>query len=509
MRTKYWLLSILPILGLSFLLPELMAASTEPKWEVIKGPVSVTLRAVYFADEQTVFAVGNSATIIVSTDAGKSWSSLTSGSNAILRGVHFIDAQRGWVCGDGDSSAPKVGNFGHYLQSLSDKQGTCLITSDVGKNWQNVLVDTNFYLPSIWMASATVGHICHTGGSGHLDGSSIITNDGGNTWVMTYISPNGSRQLTRVFRALNDSCWISAQEGWAVGSPVSVSYGTPAPTDPLYTQQTARIIYTSNGGTKWAPQSSSAGSKELYSVWFVDKNFGCAVGSGGEILFTSDGGTNWKKPSGSVTTQALCAVCFIDNKNGWTVGAGGVIFKTSTGGDKWESQTSPVKETLYGLHFNKTGQTGIAVGTKGTIIRFTTNINDPSPPPPPPPGTEQEVAGSSGGEFLGADAFTKPVGRCFIAGTVYGSPNHPNVITLRKFRDNYLLTNPVGKYAVEEYYRLGPSVAENLKYFPTLSSAVRLALTPIYAIRYPIALMLGVLLLLLAGFWFTKARRFR
>lgn len=120
-----------------------------------------------------------------------------------------------------------------------------------------------------------------------------------------------------------------------------------------------------------------------------------------------------------------------------------------------------------------------------TVSQFTTEV-DPL-----------FVSGSSGGVLFGADAFTKPLGQCFIATAVYGSPTHPNVVTLKRFRDNHLSTNLTGKYLVRWYYRISPPVAEHLKHSPLQASAVRLALTPIvYAIKYPVSI---ITLLILIG----------
>ncbi|MDI6787028.1 MAG: SBBP repeat-containing protein [Planctomycetota bacterium] len=97
-------------------------------------------------------------------------------------------------------------------------------------------------------------------------------------------------------------------------------------------------------------------------------------------------------------------------------------------------------------------------------------------------GTEPDpllTSGSSGGPLFGEEAFTKPLGTCFIATAVYGSETHPDVLVLRNFRDNYLLTNKPGKAFVKLYYRFSPPVAERLKQSPTLSAMSRVLLTPI------------------------------
>jgi len=50
-------------------------------------------------------------------------------------------------------------------------------------------------------------------------------------------------------------------------------------------------------------------------------------------------------------------------------------------------------------------------------------------------------------------------GGCFIATSVYGDYDHPIVIDLRKFRDNWLGKREKGKKFIRWYYQKGPTLA--------------------------------------------------
>jgi chitodextrinase len=71
---------------------------------------------------------------------------------------------------------------------------------------------------------------------------------------------------------------------------------------------------------------------------------------------------------------------------------------------------------------------------------------------------------------------------CFIATAAYGSPMATDVRYLRAFRDQYLLTNKFGQWFVEQYYRLSPPLADELRAHDGWRAVVRLALSPLVAL---------------------------
>jgi len=71
--------------------------------------------------------------------------------------------------------------------------------------------------------------------------------------------------------------------------------------------------------------------------------------------------------------------------------------------------------------------------------------------------------------------------RCFIATAAYGTPMAEEIEILREFRDEYLLTSPVGKALVGLYYRVSPPIAEFITEHPSLKPIVRAGLLPAVA----------------------------
>jgi hypothetical protein len=68
---------------------------------------------------------------------------------------------------------------------------------------------------------------------------------------------------------------------------------------------------------------------------------------------------------------------------------------------------------------------------------------------------------------------------CLIATAAYGTPMASEVRILRVFRNEYLLTNPIGEGFVNTYYKVSPDIALFIKEHPILKSIVRNALTPL------------------------------
>jgi len=73
-------------------------------------------------------------------------------------------------------------------------------------------------------------------------------------------------------------------------------------------------------------------------------------------------------------------------------------------------------------------------------------------------------------------------GGCFIATAAFGSINMDQVVTLRAFRDVYLLPNWIGAKFVELYYTYSPPVANFIRKREWLRTATRTSLMPLFII---------------------------
>ena len=76
---------------------------------------------------------------------------------------------------------------------------------------------------------------------------------------------------------------------------------------------------------------------------------------------------------------------------------------------------------------------------------------------------------------------------CFLATACYGSAVCPEVLILRRYRDEHLLSNRLGSWLVRVYYRLSPPVAVLLRRSPVLRYVVRVCIiAPVVQLLRPV-----------------------
>lgn len=66
---------------------------------------------------------------------------------------------------------------------------------------------------------------------------------------------------------------------------------------------------------------------------------------------------------------------------------------------------------------------------------------------------------------------------CFIATEVYGSPAHPSVMVLKRFRDRVLRKSSIGRFFIRTYYDWSPGLVERLHDMPRVKSWIRTLLS--------------------------------
>ena len=200
--------------------------------------------------------------------------------------------------------------------------------------WNNPLPQGNDLRAQSWI-DANHGWIVG------VSGTTLMTVDGGHSWVEQDAVGEGIRDLTGV-------SFINATTGWAVGVSASVQH-------------------TTDGGATWVAQTANTvpAARNFRSVSFFNANVGVAVGDAGAttstIQYTSDGGAHWRAAT-TACTASLTNVDMVSATTGWAVGAGGALVKTSDGGATWIVQQQLTTAGLTGVSFEPSGLVGYVVG---------------------------------------------------------------------------------------------------------------------------------------------------
>jgi photosystem II stability/assembly factor-like uncharacterized protein len=304
-----------------------LSVSAFAQWTLLyPAPTKCNLTSVYFADSNTGFAVGDSGTVLKTTDGGIIWSGLSTGTTDQLNSVYFTDPNTGYAAGD---------------------EGTILKTMDGGTTFTaSTPKYTDWDLASVYFANATIGYAVGTGAFYILK-----TMNGGTTWTVLEIGVSDSRLYSVYF--------TDANTGYAVGGICGMR---------LPPKCSGIILSTNDGGLTWSFNEFDITSR-LVSVYFTDANTGCAVGSKGAILKTINGGKTWSTlESGS--THNFQSVYFADASNGYIVGEAGTILKTMDAGITWNVLPSGTTNDLFSVYFTD-ANTGYSVGSGGTILKTT------------------------------------------------------------------------------------------------------------------------------------------
>ena len=121
--------------------------------------------------------------------------------------------------------------------------------------------------------------------------------------------------------------------------------------------------------------------------------------------------------------------------------------------------------------------------------------------------TTQVAPSNSGGGDSGGG------GGCFIATATFGSFTEPHVLVLREFRDQVLLSNPLGRSFVSFYYKVSPPIANLISQHETLKVLVRWILLPVVglswmALNIGLTFTLGIMLILTVLLWKIVSRTY-
>lgn len=308
------------------------------RWVAQDSGVLTRLLGVFFADRQQGWIVGSNGLLLTTNDGGGKWERQAPLNREVLRDVHFLDPQRGFV----------LGEYTIFNRSASDvpKSRAFLLTSaDSGKSWGDVeLANKELKAddPKRYNGAGIVRLVFvddRTGWACGEAGLMLVTRDAGQTW---------QRQPLPINKLFFDVSALDESLAWTVGGG-------------------GVILRTVDGGKNWNEQITGI-TKTLRGVHFIDSKRGWAVGSGGTIIATTNGGNQWQAQTSGVE-ENLNTVYFTSKTEGWAAGERGMLLHTSNGGTTWERVPLKTRGDLMRLFF-LAPDCGWVVGTNGAIYKY-------------------------------------------------------------------------------------------------------------------------------------------
>ncbi len=266
------------------------------------------------------YAVGDSGTVLRTSDGGKSWTSLFDGTLYEKTGVPFYGA-----------SFPDSTN-GFVVGGL----GSIIHTTDGGSHWTDQSLNTSTFFRAVTFYNSRIGYA--VGDAGLI----IYTSDGGTSWLIRWPGVGSNFMSLSVI----DSSRVV----------VAGAAGT--------------MFRTVDAGVHWE-QLNAGTSQSIIGLSFTDVSIGVAITDVGDILRTIDGGVHWTSQNSGVAGMRLSAVSFSNPDVGWIVGEAGLIIRTTDGGQNWTSQSGATPYNVNAIAVNSVNS-ATAVGDFGTVLHTTT-----------------------------------------------------------------------------------------------------------------------------------------
>jgi photosystem II stability/assembly factor-like uncharacterized protein len=278
------------------------------------------------ADGSRIFVVGEHGAILISNDAGSSWSQASVPVQVTLTGI-ALEGHLGWV-------------VGHDAAILHTKDG--------GETWaiQNFDPDVRAPLLDVWFSGVKRG--IAVGANGLV----MLTEDSGKTWQKSVISQSDgfTPHLFKITQ-VGDALYIAAEQGsifksidmgksWAAlespyqGSLFGVAKvpGGGAPRLVVY-GMLGHAFFSDDGGVKWSRIHSGV-DESIYDHGISEDGSLLLVGAGGRVLVSRDSGSSFI-PMQVNTNMAISAVLPVSTQPGTMllVGSGGLVSSQIVGRD--------------------------------------------------------------------------------------------------------------------------------------------------------------------------------
>ena len=317
-------------------------------WDYIDLPTKWKVNDLFALSESDIWAAGYDASLLHSSDGGRTWESVSSGFEGPyieFLAVHFTDELHGWVVGRGYQQR----EFDSYIAFAAK-------TADGGKSWTQVEIPKvrfeDIQAADSLISSLNAVHFDNPaegwlfgGLIGGDEGVILRTTDGGSSFQQVDI---GLVSNIIDFARMDDATFLAAG-----------ARGT--------------LLRSTDNGEQWQQVQSETSIGVQLNCITAHGTAAFAVGGKRRIFRSTDSGANWQQVHEDNDESfdqvfSFQGVDFADANNGWAVGSNAGLFRTADGGDSWRQMTRGVIRTLYSI-FMIDELRGLAGGADGTLLR--------------------------------------------------------------------------------------------------------------------------------------------
>jgi len=287
-------------------------------WSAQTSGTAETLNIIWGSSANDVYIVGETGTILRSTNGGTTWTPQTSGTTETLHAV--------W-----GSSANDV--------YISGALGTILHSTDSGTTWTPQTSGVTEPLTFIWGSAANDIYACGT------VGTILHSTDGGTTW--TPQTSGTTETLRGIWGSSANDIYISGDNG--------------------------TILHSTDSGTTWTPQITGT-TEILKGLWGSAANDIYASGISGVIIHSNDNGATWTARTSGVT-EPLAFIWGSAANDIYICGTTGTMLHSVDGGHTWNQKSVPAGDYqgLYGFSSNDV----YSCGSSGIISHAGFGPSDP------------------------------------------------------------------------------------------------------------------------------------
>ncbi|MBC7645347.1 MAG: hypothetical protein H7123_09475 [Thermoleophilia bacterium] len=367
-------------------------------------PAGVTIRGISMPDATTIYLVGDSRWIAVSTNSGTSFTAFQHATGTIgnLVSVDAVSATAAvavddtgrelvTVTGGANSAAWTVTAvstkpFTHVAMGAANRvyavgQDGTAFTWD-GTSWTNRTSAIGSYADIVGVDTSPIDP----------DTAWVVDEHGGvyrtaNAGVLWTFSSSGLADIPGAIMAgtATDIFIVSAGRTHSFSNTAGASFITYAPVSGVMQSSVSasavngqvaasvgsngKARRTIDGGSTWT-LSTTPSTNVMFGVSLGTDTVGVAVGDNGITWKTGDGAATWQQVSTGLPVRLL-GVSMSDQNQAVAVGHGGTIITTVDSGASWVSRTSGTTRTITAVAQNNGFL--IAVGAYGTMLRSSDN----------------------------------------------------------------------------------------------------------------------------------------